>query len=126
MKSTQIIRNIVWRAKAFRLVLNILMVAFMLMASFGAGFASSGEGVPPGERFAADPYELWQGEFLDFAPPSPKILELLQPDGAMIQARLTPMETGGKLETPGGYTILKNGEGWWTFAELGDGYTNPV
>ncbi len=43
-----------------------------------------------------------------------------------VQANLTPMETGGQIETTDGYTIVKDAEGWWTYAQVdGEGKVVP-
>jgi hypothetical protein len=52
-------------------------------------------------------------------------MDLTQPDGSTLQAQLTPMETGGQMETLDGYTVVKNEQGWWTYAQAGDGFTAP-
>jgi len=110
----------------FRLLLNVFLVLFMLIAATGVSFAASNQALPPQERFADDPYESWGEEFLDFVPPNPDLLTLEQPDGTTVEAFLTPMETGGQMETPDGYTIIQNDEGWWTYAQPGDGITVPT
>ncbi len=81
---------------------------------------------PPADQYADDPYESWGGTFLDFVPPNPEAVELSQPDGSKLQAVLTPMETGGQLETPDGYTVVKNQQDWWTYAQPGDGINAPA
>lgn len=111
-------------AGALRRLFNIGLVLLTVVASFGVVAAAADP--PPPERTATDPYDQWSGEFLDFVPPNPDPIELVQPDGATVTANLTPMETGGQLETPDGYTIVKDDQGWWTYAELGDGITNPA
>jgi M6 family metalloprotease-like protein len=112
-------------ARKIYLIFNILLVSIMLLVPLSAGTASGNFDQPPPDRFAEDPYDLWTEEFLDFAPPNPEVLELVQPDGASVQALLTPMETGGQLETPDGYTILQNEAGWYTYAEMVDGKLAP-
>jgi immune inhibitor A len=114
------------RGGVLRLFINLLLVIMMLLSSFGIGLAADNPGEPPGDRFAEDPYDAWQDEFLDFVPPTPETLQLVQPDGAELEGQLTPMETGGLMQTPEGYTIVKNDAGWWTYAQLGDGVTNPA
>jgi immune inhibitor A len=94
----------------------------MVLSSFGVVLAAD----PPTGRFADDPYESWGEAFLDFVPPNPDLLTLEQPDGTTLEAYLTPMETGGQLETADGYTIVQNEQGWWTYAQPGDGITNAV
>jgi len=108
--------------RILRYSLNIVLTLIMVLSSFGVAFAAD----PPVERFAEDPYESWGEAFLDFAPPNPDLLTLEQPDGTTLDAYLTPMETGGQLETADGYTIVQNEDGWWTYAQPGDGITNPV
>jgi M6 family metalloprotease-like protein len=88
--------------------------------------ATGAQTQPRGDRYANDPYEPWEGNFLDFAPPNPDVIELVQPDGSTLPAVLTPMETGGHLETLDGYTIIKDEHGWWTYAQPGDGINIPV
>ncbi len=103
--------------------LNIVLVLGLMASGFGVALA---EGNPLEEHFAGDPYETWGDAFLDFVPPSPNPITLTQPDGTTVQASLTPMETGGQLETPDGYTVVQNAEGWWTYAVPGDGITVPA
>ncbi|MCL6450570.1 MAG: M6 family metalloprotease domain-containing protein [Acetobacteraceae bacterium] len=100
-----------------------LLVVLSLLFCLGPAAASAADGTaqPVGGRFADDPYDLLEGDFFDFAPPTPDVLELVQPDGTVVQARLNPMEVGGCLETLDGYTIVQNEDGWWVYAELGDG-----
>ncbi len=107
-----------------RSLLNLMLVIVMVLAAFVSTAAA--DNPPPPERTAADPYDQWPGDFLDFVPPNPDPIELTQPDGSTVTANLTPMETGGQLETSDGYTIVKDDQGWWTFAQLGDGITNPA
>jgi M6 family metalloprotease-like protein len=109
-----------WRTARFSL--NILLTLLMVLSSFGVASAAD----PGNDRFAADPYESWGENVLDFVPPNPDMLTLDQPDGTTLDAYLTPMETGGQLETTDGYTVVQNEEGWWTYAQPGDGITNPV
>ncbi len=56
-------------AIAFRLLLNITLVLLMVLTSLGAAAADT---PPPPDRMAADPYDQWSEEFLDFVPPRPK------------------------------------------------------
>jgi immune inhibitor A len=112
--------------RRLRIVLNIILVLLMVLTSFGVGAASNHSAQLSETRYAEDPYDLWQGDFMDFVPPNPEVMELTQPDGTILQAQLTPMETGGQMETIDGYTIVKNDEGWWTYAQAGDGVTNPI
>lgn len=102
------------KGKNTLLLLNLLIVFVMVLGSFGAAIAETPP--PTTERFAADPYDLWSEDFLDFVPPNPEALALAQPDGAAVEAYLTPMETGGQLETLDGYTIVQDADGWWTYA----------
>ncbi|MGD8402926.1 MAG: M6 family metalloprotease domain-containing protein [Anaerolineales bacterium] len=111
--------------RAIRFLFNLFLALFMLISVTGVSFAASYHPQSSGERFAEDPYDLWQGEFLDFAPPSPDLLQLQQPDGTTLEARLTPMETGGQIETLDGYTIVQDEQEWWTYAQNDDGVTNP-
>ena len=111
-------------AGTLRLLFNITLVLLTVLASFGV--VAAADDPPPPERTATDPYDQWSGDFLDFVPPNPDPIEFAQPDGTTVTANLTPMETGGQLETPDGYTIVKDDQGWWTFAQLGDGITNPA
>jgi M6 family metalloprotease-like protein len=106
------------------LLLNITLVLLMVLASFGV--AAAADDPPPAERTAEDPYDLWQGDFLDFVPPNPDPIDLVQPDGTAFVAQLTPMETGGQVETSDGYTIVQDEQGWWTFAETADAAGNPL
>jgi hypothetical protein len=59
-------------------------------------------------------------------PPNPDPIDLVQPDGTAFKAQLTPMETGGQLETSDGYTIVQDEQGWWTFAETADAAGAPL
>jgi immune inhibitor A len=104
------------RARKLHLVLNLSLVLLMLLAAFGTAAAQAP--APVTERTAVDPYDQWTDEFLDFVPPNPETLDLAQPDGATVQANLTPAETGAQIETPDGYTIVKDAEGWWSYAQL--------
>ena len=108
--------------RMLRYSLNIILTLVMVLSSFGVALAAD----PLDERFADDPYESWGEAFLDFVPPNPDLLTLEQPDGSTLEAYLTPMETGGQMETTDGYTIVQNEEGWWTYAQPGDGITNPA
>jgi M6 family metalloprotease-like protein len=100
-----------------QLLVNLLFALLLLFGTFSA-VAAQDAPPPPAERTANDPYDQWSGDFLDFVPPNPEALELAQPDGATIQANLTPMETGGLLETAEGYTIVQDDQGWWTYAAI--------
>ena len=111
---------------AFRLFFNLILVLFMLISVTGVGFAASNNPQSSGDRFADDPYDSWDEAFLDFIPPNPDLLTLEQPDGTTLEAYITPMETGGQVETTDGYTIVQNEEGWWTYAQPGDGIAYPV
>jgi M6 family metalloprotease-like protein len=113
-------------SRRIRMVLNLILVLLMLLTSFGAGAAANHPAQVADERFAADPYDAWQGDFLDFVPPNPDAIPLTQPDGTAFQALLTPMETGGQMETADGFTVVKNEDGWWTYAQPGDGVTTPI
>ena len=108
--------------RILRYSLNIILTLVMVLSSFGVALAAD----PLDERFADDPYESWGEAFLDFIPPNPDLLTLEQPDGTTLDAQLTPMETGGQMETTDGYTVIQNEQGWWTYAQPGDGITNPV
>jgi M6 family metalloprotease-like protein len=111
------------RAGVLRFLLSVTLVVTVILAAF-VNTAVADNPAPP-EPTAADPYDQWSGDFLDFVPPNPDPIELVQPDGSSVTANLMPMETGGQLETPDGYTIVKDDQGWWTFAQPGDGVTNP-
>lgn len=102
-------------ASTLRLLLNLTLVVVMVLATFIS--TASADNPPPPERTAADPYDQWSEDLLDFVPPNPDPIELAQPDGTTITANLTPMEMGGQLETPDGYTIVKDDQGWWTYAQ---------
>ncbi len=104
------------KSSALWRILSVALVALTVFAAFGGAVAADTPPPPAGERFAQDPYDLWTGDFLDFVPPNPETLNLAQPDGATVEANLTPMETGGQLETPDGYTIVQDADGWWTYA----------
>ncbi len=108
--------------KIYRLSLSIVLALGILFSSFGVALADD----PPGERVAEDPYASWGENFLDFVPPNPDLITLSQPDGTALDAYLTPMETGGQLETTDGYTLVQNEDGWWTYAQPGDGITVPA
>ncbi len=97
---------------------SLLNLTFVLLLAFGV--IGSAAAAPQADEVApiADPYDLWSGAFLDFASPTPHGVDLKQPDGAAIRANLTPAETGGLLETADGHTILKDAEGWWTYATV--------
>ena len=95
----------------FHLFFNGLLVLLMLVSVAGVALAQSDQTPPPGEHFADDPYSSWDGEFMDFIPPNPEAIELAQPDGSTFQALLTPMETGGQLETLDGYTVVTDEQG---------------
>jgi M6 family metalloprotease-like protein len=112
-------------ARKSHLLFNGFLVLALLISTFGVALASSNQ-APPGDRYADDPYSSWGGDFLDFVPPNPEVIELIQPDGSTFQSVLTPMETGGQLETLDGYTVVKNEQGWWTYAQPGDGVSVPV
>ena len=101
--------------RRLQLLRNLFFVLLMLLGAFGSA-AAADTPPPPAERTAVDPYDQWSGDFLDFAPPNPDTLQMAQPDGTTLQANLTPMETGGQLETPDGYTIVRDDQGWWTYA----------
>ena len=63
-----------------RLLLNLFFVLLMLLTAFGS--AAAADATPPAAgRTAADPYDQWSGDFLDFVPPNPDTLQLAQPDG---------------------------------------------
>ncbi len=111
-------------ASVLRSLLSLTLAMAIILAAF-VSTAVADDPAPP-ERTAADPYDQWSGEFLDFVPPNPDPIELTQPDGTSVTAYLTPMETGGQVETPDGYTIVQDEQGWWSFAQLGDGVTNPA
>jgi M6 family metalloprotease-like protein len=111
-------RSRVMNARKTHWLLNLTLALLMVFGAFGAA-AAQGATPPPGSP-VADPYDQWTDPFLDFIPPSPDTLALTQPDGAALQANLTPAETGGHLETPDGYTIVQDAEGWWTYAAAGD------
>jgi len=104
-------------ARAFRSLLSLTLVAVTVLAIFVSPACAE----DPPERTAPDPYDQWSDEFLDFVPPNPDPVELSQPDGSTVTAYLTPMETGGQLETADGYTVVQNDEGWWTYAQAGEG-----
>jgi len=104
------------RAGAFRLLLSLTLVMMTVLTSF----VSVARADDPPERTAPDPYDQWSDEFLDFVPPNPDPIELTQPDGTKVTAYLTPMETGGQLETADGYTIVQDEQGWWTYAQADD------
>jgi M6 family metalloprotease-like protein len=112
--------------RTFRLLFSLSLALFMLISATAAGYATSSHPQLDSERFGGDPYESWGEAFLDFVPPNPDLLTLEQPDGTTLQAYLTPMETGGVMETADGYTVVQNEGGWWTYAQPGDGITNPV
>ena len=103
--------------RMLRISLNTLLTLILVLSSFGVAFAANNPADPPDERFGDDPYEAWGEGFLDFVPPNPDLLTLEQPDGTTVEAYLTPMETGGQMETTDGYTIVQNDEGWWTYAQ---------
>ena len=108
------------KSSALWRILSVALVALTVFAAFGGAVAADTPPPPAGERFAQDPYDLWPGEFLDFAPPDPDTLNLTQPNGASLKARLTPMETGGLMETTDGYSIIQDADGWWTYAQIGE------
>ena len=126
MKTTN--KNIRFRpgASILRMFLNMILVLFLLVSTVGAAYASRNQAPLQAEPTASDPYDQWAGDFLDFVPPNPDVIQLAQPDGTTLQAQLTPMETGGQMETLDNYTIVKNGDGWWTYGQPGDGVTAPV
>ena len=51
-------------------------------------------------------------------PAWPGIISTIQPDGTMVELRLRGDEYVHWGETPDGYTLLRDGDGWWTFAML--------
>ena len=112
------------RANAFRILFSATLVLTLFLTAFVSTVVA--DDPPPPGLTAADPYDQWPEEFLDFVPPNPEPIHLTQPDGTPITAILTPMETSGHLETPDGYTIVKDDQDWWTFAQPGDGTTNPA
>ncbi|MEM3567431.1 MAG: M6 family metalloprotease domain-containing protein [Thermoplasmata archaeon] len=61
------------------------------------------------------PIRPWDGVF-DFVPPLNKPIILTQPDGTTFEAWLTGAEIGGKLEHEG-YTVIKDEDGYWRYAE---------
>jgi M6 family metalloprotease-like protein len=83
------------------LVVPLAVVVALVLAS-GSMFAVS----PMTGPTADDPYARWSGDFLDFVPPNPDPIELVQPDGTGVTAVLTPMETGGQVVP----SILKVGK----------------
>ncbi len=101
---------------AFRLLVNSFLMLALLVSTFGVAMASSSPAATPEEYFAEDPYAAWGEAFLDFIPPNPDVIALDQPDGSSLQALLTPMETGGLLETLDGYTLIQDAQGWWNYA----------
>lgn len=106
------------QASKLRLFLNLALIMALVLATFaGAAAAPNPQQVEPA---ATDPYDQWTDEFLDFIPPNPDPIEMAQPDGASFTAVLTPAETGGQLETPDGYTIVQDAQGWWTYAQPDD------
>jgi M6 family metalloprotease-like protein len=105
--------------KVLRYSINIILVLFMVLSSFSVVLADDTSTDPGGERFAQDPYASWGQDFLDFIPPSPAPIEEVQPDGTTFTAYLTPAETGGQLQTADEYTVVQNGDGWWTYAVAG-------
>ena len=123
MKGKTVPLNGARRARKLHTLLNLSLVLLMLFAV--AGVAAAQDTPPAAERTAADPYEQWTDEFLDFVPPNPETLDLAQPDGATVEVNLTPMETGGQIETADGYTIVKDADGWWTYAQV-DGEGNSI
>jgi M6 family metalloprotease-like protein len=126
MKGTNINGSNLSNVRILRYPFNIVLTLLMVLSSFGVALADDNPPGPPGELFADDPYETWGEAFLDFVPPNPDLLTLEQPDGTTLEAYLTPMETGGQMETTDGYTIVQNEEGWWTYAQPGDGIATPV
>lgn len=63
---------------------------------------------------------------LNAVPAWPGIITVLQPDGTAIELRLRGDEFAHWGETPDGYTLLRDAEGWWSFATLGtDGRLSP-
>ncbi len=62
-------------AGMLRLLFNIMLVLLTVLASFGTVAGTDSPQPPPGERTAADPYDQWTEEFLDFVPPNPDIME---------------------------------------------------
>jgi M6 family metalloprotease-like protein len=124
MNVRKVRRSKVPRASALRLFLNITFVVLTVLATFGVA-AADNPPPPSGERTAVDPYDQWPGDFLDFVPPNPDPIELVQPDGTTFNVQLTPMETGGQLETPDGYTVVQDEQGWWTYAEAADAAGKP-
>ncbi|HWU38665.1 MAG TPA: hypothetical protein VN203_13540, partial [Candidatus Acidoferrum sp.] len=111
------------RSHALRILFSTTLVITLILTAFVSSVVADD---PPSGPTAADPYDQWPGEFLDFVPPNPEPIHLTQPDGTPLTAILTPMETGGHLETPDHYTIVKDDQDWWTFAQPGDGITNPA
>ncbi len=105
--------------KRMIMVLTIAFVFLLTSLTFT-------QALRPPDQYADDPYESWGGAFLDFLPPNPEAIELTQPDGGKLQAVVTPMETGGQLQTLDGYTVVKNQQNWWTYAQPGDGINAPV
>lgn len=51
-------------------------------------------------------------------PAWPGIISTIQPDGTTVELRLRGDEYVHWGETPDGYTLLRDGDGWWTFAML--------
>ncbi|HYG58582.1 MAG TPA: M6 family metalloprotease domain-containing protein [Symbiobacteriaceae bacterium] len=92
---------------------SVLMVFVMIAAFTLPGPVTAS----PPERLAADPYALAPDEIFDYIPPTNEVLQLVQPDGSAVEARLTPMETGGQMETLDGYTVVKGDDGWWSYAQ---------
>ena len=58
------------------------------------------------------PADARWGEFVDATDTS---LRLTQPDGTLVHAKLTDAAVGGALEV-GGFSIVKDGSGWWRYA----------
>lgn len=59
-------------------------------------------------------------------PAWPGIITAIQPDGTAVELRLRGDEYVHWGETPDGYTLLRDDNGWWKFAELhSDGYLFP-
>ena len=70
---------------------------------------------------------LLLGSLAAYAVPAyPGLVNAIQPDGTVVAIRLHGDESLNWASTPDGYTLLRNSEGYWSFARrMNDGSIQP-